>query len=105
LRSTLGLVARPSAIHSGAACRSPCLGDSPLVASDPDAVPTGGGGALFKQRTVAADRPELGDAGPVLAATDRHPLSGRPGHDVGVEVDLEDVLGGMSRVRGVSTTT
>ena len=70
----------------------------------PDAMPTGGGGALFKQRTVATDRPEVGDAGSVLAATDRHPLSGR-GHDVGVEVDLEDFLGGMSRVRGVSTTT
>jgi len=82
----------------------PGLGELLLVDPDPVAAPHGGLGALLAQRTAGAGGTEA--AGPVGAAPDRRGLTGRTGHRVGFEVDVETVLGeqpaGRDRVLGLA---
>src|SRR5215216_910651 len=76
------------------------LGETQFVATDADAAPSGGVGAVGSQRTVGAGVSEGGDAVAVAVAADRDGDTGRAGDGVGVEVDGEAILGEQPARRG-----
>lgn len=76
------------------------LGQALLVATDLDAAPGTGVGALRPQRAHGAGLPEVGGPVSVLASSDRGVLPVGAGHRVAVEVDVELVFGELAR-RGV----
>ena len=69
------------------------LGERSFVPIDADRAPSGGVGALGAQRTVRAVLGEVGDAAAVGAAPDRHGDAVGAGDGVGVEINVEAVLG------------